>query len=334
MSLEQQIGAQLAVGFQGTTATPELIEQLARTQAQSLVLFSRNFVSSEQLVHLLEELEAGVGRRLLVMVDHEGGRIVRFRRTPALTEFPDALTVGRSQRLPQIEQQGRTEARELRALGIQVNLAPCVDVLAEGADPIIGDRSYGSDSALVTACAMARIRGLQDGKEKVAACAKHFPGLGAVPRDPHKRLPTITLKRWAMEPHWLPFQAAIEAGVATIMSSHVCYPGLGEPAGLPATFSPRLIHGLLRERFHFKGPILTDDLEMGALQAFGGIGEIAVRAVEAGHDLLLICSNLSWAEEALAGLKHAYTSKRLSRQGLEASLVRLKKLREFVGLSP
>lgn len=330
MTLAQQVGAQLAVGFHGTTATPELIEQLARTQAQSLVLFSRNFVSSEQLTHLLHELEAGVSRRLLVMVDHEGGRVIRFRHTPAITEFPAALTLGRTRTLAQIEEQGRTEARELKALGIQMNLAPCVDVLVERADAIIGDRSYGPDPARVAACARARIRGLQAGQ--VAACAKHFPGLGAVPRDPHKRLPTIALDHQAMAAHWRPFQAAIEAGVASLMSSHVCYPGLGEAAGVPATLSRRLIHALVRDRFHFTGPILTDDLEMGALQTFGGIKEVAVRAVEAGHDLLLICANLSWAEEALAGLQAAYASGRLPLSALQASATRLQRLRRFVGL--
>jgi beta-N-acetylhexosaminidase len=265
------------------------------------------------------------------MVDHEGGRVVRFER--GVTRFPDARTVGRSQGPEDVARQGRVEAEELSRLGVRVNLAPCVDVVAEGSDPIIGDRSYGSDPARVSELAVARIQGLQS--HGVAACAKHFPGLGAVPRDPHKVLPTIPLNRAAMERvHLVPFRAVIEAGVAMIMSSHVCYPGLGEPAGLPATFSPRLIRSLLRTTMRYDGLILTDDLEMGALRAFGTMGEAAVRATEAGHDILLICSDLAAAKEALSSLRAAYQGGRLPIAELERSVARLERVkRKFLAAS-
>jgi beta-N-acetylhexosaminidase len=324
MDVDAMIGARLAIGFPGVAATPELAAHLRQTQAQSLVVFSRNFTSAAQFTRLLRELDAAVGRPLLVMVDHEGGRIIRF--CEGVTRFPSALEAGRAQDAAGIERQGRTEAEELRRLGVHVNLAPCVDVLVEGSDPVIGDRSYGADAARVAALGAARIRGLQ--AHGVAACAKHFPGLGAVGRDPHKTLPTIPLDWPAMEAgHLPPFAAAIQAGVATVMSSHVCYPGLGEPAGLPATFSPRLIRDLLRARLGFGGAILTDDLEMGALGMFGSMGEVAVRATEAGHDLLLICSDLAAQKEALSGLRAAYRSGRLDEAGLAASVERVAALR-------
>ena len=304
MALEELIGARLVIGFPGTEATEALIAQLRALRVQSLIVFDRNFESPEQWVSLLQRLEEGVGRRLLVMVDHEGGRVIRF--ASGVTRFPDALSIGRTQGPEAVERQGTVEAEDLKRLGIRMNLAPCMDVLEEGADPIIGDRSYGADPARVAALGTARIRGLQT--HGVAACAKHFPGLGAVPRDPHKILPTIRLGWDALEGvHLVPFRAAIQAGVAAVMSSHVCYPGLGEPAGVPATFSPRLIRGLLRERLGFQGLILTDDLEMGALRTFGRLGAAAVRAVEAGHDLLLICSDLSAATDAFKSLCNSYT---------------------------
>ena len=324
MTLDELIGARLAVGFPGTEATPTLIESLRRTQAQSLVVFNRNFTDPEQFRRLVQKLEEGLGRRLLIMVDHEGGRVIRF--VSGVTRFPDALTQAR-QGLEAIERQGKLEARELTALGVRMNLAPCVDVLAEGCDPVIGDRSYGYDPVLVGALAAARIRGLQS--HGVAACAKHFPGLGAVPKDPHKTLPTITLDRSTMKRvHLAPFRAAIEAGVAAVMSSHVCYPALGEPPGLPATFSTALIRERLRSELGFRGCILTDDLEMGALRALGTIGEAAVRATEAGHDVLLICSDLTLAEEAFSSLRRAYVDGRLSRDELAASAQRVADLRK------
>ena len=370
MSLESLVGAQIVAGLPGTDATPALLAHLERLHIQSIILFERNLTSAAQTTQLIRTLETGLGRPLLVMIDHEGGRIVRLRRD--LTPFPSARDAASRGDPGTIERQGAVEAEELARLGIRVNLAPCVDVVAEGSDPIIGDRSYGSDPARVSAFGVARIRGLQS--HGVAACAKHFPGLGAVGRDPHKTLPTIQLDWEIMRAtHLPPFAAAIAAGVATVMSSHVCYPGLGELEGLPATFSERLIDGWLRKELGFRGAILSDDLLMGALTYVGDpaiaprplavdgtvvqplmggrdvaplgadvrvprampvglhMGEVAVRTAAAGHDLLLICDNLSAQEQAFSGLLAAYQSGRLPRAALEASGERIQRLRrEFL----
>ena len=329
MELDALIGAKLAVGLPGLEATDEVIASLRRTQAQSLVVFSRNFASPEQFTTLLRRLEAALGRCLLVLVDHEGGRVTRF--SSGVTRFPDARTVGASSQPGDVERQGAVEADELRRLGVGVNLAPCVDVIVEGSDPIIGDRSYGSDPARVASLAVARIRGLQS--HGVAACAKHFPGLGAVPRDPHKTLPTIPIDWPAMErSHLPPFLAAIDAGVELVMSSHVCYPSFGDPAGLPATFSHGLIRSLLRGALRFQGLVLTDDLEMGALRTFGSLGEAAVRATEAGHDLLLICSDLAAAEDTASSLRRACQDGRLKPEELQESASKLARLRQKFSL--
>ena len=152
-----------------------------------------------------------------------------------------------------------------------------------------------------------------------------------MPRDPHKTLPTIGLGWEALRAvHLPPFEAAIRAGVAAVMSSHVCYPGLGEPEGVPATFSRRLIQGLLREELGFSGLILTDDLEMGALRTFGSLGEAAIRAREAGHDLALICSDVSGAREALSALRQACRAGRLKEADVEASAARVAHVRERI----
>ncbi len=325
MTLDELIGARLAVGFPGADATDELIRHLRAVPAHSLVVFSRNFTSPDQFLRLLQRLEEAVGRRFLVMVDHEGGRIVRF--TEGVTHFPDAMTIGKTQAPEGVEYQGTVEAEELRRLGVQVNLAPCVDVFVDGSDPVIGDRSYGPDPAQVSARGVARICGLQS--HGVAACAKHFPGLGAVQRDPHNTLPTIPLEWAAMDAvHLPPFQSAIAAGVAMVMSSHVCYPGLGEPPGRPATFSAHLIRDVLRQRMGFGGLILTDDLEMGALRTFGTIGDAAIQATHAGHDVLLICSDLAAQQDAFFRLRAAYRQGRLSTLELEASVEHIVSLRE------
>ncbi|MBI3320882.1 MAG: beta-N-acetylhexosaminidase [Candidatus Omnitrophica bacterium] len=323
--LERLIGSCLVVGFQGTDATDALIASLRALEAQNLIVFERNFRSPEQFIRLIRRLEEALGSRLLVMIDHEGGRVIRF--SAGVTRFPDARAVSATQGVEAVARQGAVEAEELKRLGVRMNLAPCVDVIVEGADPVIGDRSYGADPARVSELACARIRGLQRGS--VAACAKHFPGLGAVPRDPHQTLPTIPCGWEAMERvHLKPFQAAIESGVAAVMSSHVCYPGLGDPPNHPATFSPALIRELLRKRLGFSGLILTDDLEMGALRARGTVAEASVRAKQAGHDLLLICSDLSAATAASKALMKAFKHNELNRAELEESVERLSRVRQ------
>ncbi len=331
-SLHALVGARLAVGFPGTEATEAIIDQLRLLHAQTLVIFSRNFTSPAQFRQLISDLERAVGWRFLVMVDHEGGRVMRF--ASGVTHFPSAGVIGATSSSQEVERQGEREADELRGLGVHVNLAPCVDVVMPEADPVIGDRSYGADPTRVATLAVARIRGLQS--HGVAACAKHFPGLGAVPRDPHSILPTISLDWDTMQRvHLAPFHAAITAGVATVMSSHVCYPMLGDPPGLPATCSPRLIRELLRRQLHFQGPILSDDLEMGALSAVGTIGEAAVQATAAGHDLLLLCSSLTKARHVHAQLTTAYQHGRLDDEELTQSVERIVKIRQtFLSSSP
>jgi beta-N-acetylhexosaminidase len=165
----------------------------------------------------------------------------------------------------------------------------------------------------------------------VATCAKHFPGLGAVPKDPHTHLPTVDLDWVAMRTtHLVPFIAAIEAGVATIMSSHVCYPRLDALPLTPATFSSRLVRDLLRRELGFHGVVLSDDLEMGALRQLCQIGEAAVRAVEAGHDIVLVCSDLVSQREAFEALRAAYREGRLSLKELERSAERIERLRHTI----
>jgi beta-N-acetylhexosaminidase len=328
-AIEQLVGFQLVVGVPSTELSDEWRQHLRSIHARGFIPFTRNWETPAQFPTLLAAIRKAVGRDVLVMVDHEGGRWVRF--SSGVTVFPHALQMGAGRGTEAVYQQGCTEAVELKALGIHLNLAPCVDVLAEGSDPVIGARSYGPDPALVSQLSSARIRGMQD--HGLSACAKHFPGLGAVPKDPHHHLPTVELDRDTLrDVHLAPFVSAIHADVDTIMSSHVCYPAL-EHADLPATFSSTLIRGLLRQELGFQGVIVTDDLEMGALRELGGIGEAAVRSVEAGHDMVLVCSSREAQTEVFEALCAAYRSGRLSTEGLDRSVGRIAALRRKHGLS-
>ncbi len=324
MELSDLIGQKLVFGIPGTTLTPEIVEHFRELRAGGLILYRRNFVSPSQVRALITDLEEALGRRLLVLVDHEGGRVIMFRE--GVTVFPDNLAVGTTGQVEYARRQGEIEAKELRRLGVDVNLGPVLDVLTEAYSPNIGIRSYGQDPQMVAAMGAARLAAMQAGG--LSACAKHFPGKGHAPVDAHLGLPVITSTWQEMAAvHLPPFVAAIRAGVDLIMSSHPYYPNL-DPGQLQiATFSRRLIDECLRRELGFGGVISSDDLEMGAIAAVCPIGLAGVLATRAGHDLLLICHTLSAQREVQQALLAAYEKRELSWAELEASVARLAALR-------
>src|SRR6266436_2615327 len=258
---------------------------------------------------LVSGLEEAVGRRILVATDHEGGRIIMLGR--AVTIFPDNLAAGAAGEVNFVHRQGLIEGRELRRLGVDVNFSPVLDVLTERYSPNIGIRSYGKDPALVARYGAARIRGLQSAG--VSACAKHFPGKGHAPLDAHLALPMIGSEWSEMHAtHLPPFLAAIAAGVDCIMTSHPLYPRLDPAPRTPATFSRLIVEDFLRGETGYRGVIVSDDLEMGAIGEICPVGDATVRAAAAGHDLLLVCHTPVRQREAHAALLEDRKSTRLN----------------------
>ena len=181
------VGERLMIGLSGPTLTEADVDVFRQTRAAGLILYRRNFEGPAALETLLDSLEAALGRRLLVATDHEGGRIVMLGH--GTTIFPDNLALGTAGEEVFAFKQGLFEARELRRLGVDLNLGPCLDVLTDRYSPNIGIRSYGKDPGIVMRYGVARIRGMAEGG--LSACAKHFPGKGHSPLDAHLRLPTI-----------------------------------------------------------------------------------------------------------------------------------------------
>ena len=322
--LEDLIGERLMIGLPGATLDDADIRLFRDTRAAGLILYRRNFETPAQLLELLGRLEGALGRRLLVATDHEGGRIVMLGR--GVTIFPDNLAVGTAGEETFAYKQGLIEARELRRLGVDLNLGPCLDVLTDRYSPNIGIRSYGKDPKLVARYGVARLRGMTKGG--LSACPKHFPGKGHSPLDAHLKLPTITSDWDEMHAvHLVPFFEAIAAGVECVMTSHPVYPRL-DPSGVPATFSRRIVDEYLRGEVGFRGVIVSDDLEMGAVSETCPIGEATVRAAAAGHDLLLVCHTEPAQRAAATALAEAYRSGRLPRVGLEAAAARVRALRQ------
>lgn len=323
MRLEALVGRRLVLGLRGPDLTDADVHLFRETGAGGLILYRRNFETPGRLAALLDGLEAALGRRLLVTTDHEGGRIVMLSR--GVTIFPDNLAAGTAGDLAAVRRQGEIEGRELRRLGVDVSLAPVLDVLTARYSPNIGIRAYGRDPARVAACGAARIRGMQ--AAGLSACAKHFPGKGHTPVDAHLGLPVIDSDWDEMRRgHLPPFLVAIEAGVDCLMTSHPLYPRLDPTPGTPATFSRRIVAEYLRREVGFAGVVVSDDLEMGAIGALCPIGEATVRAAAAGHDLLLVCHTEAAQRAAHRALLEAYRTRALPLPELEASVARLDRL--------
>lgn len=284
-------------GLYGRRASRESVRLLRDSGACGVLLLARNIDSPSQTRALTEELVQRLGRPLLFCVDHEGGWVLRFRG--GLTAFPGNAALGRSEDPALAYATGRQMALELGPLGIRLNLAPVLDVSTRAYNPGIGIRSFGSDAAWVARLGTALIKGMQD--HGVAACAKHFPGKGAATVDAHVELPTIRLPRKRFEEiHLAPFAAAVKAGAASIMTSHVRFPALDK---VPATFSEKITTGLLRRKLGFKGVIISDDLCMGAVTTHGPVALAAQDAFRAGHDILLVAHEPTAQRDSVDALR-------------------------------
>ncbi len=324
MELAELVGQRLVIGIPGTRITPEIVRHFQELHAGGLILYRINFESPGQLKKLIAGLEEALGRRLLVTADHEGGRVIMFR--DSITVFPDNLALGAAGNIAYARQQGEIEARELRRLGLDVNLAPVLDVLTAAYSPNIGIRSYGTAWRRVAELGAARIAAMQ--QRGLSACAKHFPGKGHAPVDAHLGLPVIASTWQEMEAvHLKPFVTAIAAGVDLVMSSHPYYPNLDPEPRRIATFSRRIIYDYLRSELNFPGVIASDDLEMGAIKAICPIGDAGILAAQAGHDLLLVCHDLKAQKEVFYKLLEAYKTRRLPLTELEASAARIQHLK-------
>jgi beta-N-acetylhexosaminidase len=285
----------------GTALTDEERAMLRHPMCGGVILFTRNFESVGQLADLVREIHALREPRLLVAVDHEGGRVQRFRQ--GFTHLPPARVFGEAydrehaegRRLA--EEAGWLMAAELRAVGVDFSFAPVLD-LGRGVSGVIGDRAFHRDPEAVADLAHHYMAGMQ--QAGMAAVGKHFPGHGGVREDSHLTLPVDErpLER-ILEEDLLPFERMVHFGIAGIMPAHVVYP-LADPQ--PAGFSAFWLQGVLRDRLGFSGVIFSDDLSMGGATAAGGYAERARVALHAGCDMVLVCNHPEGACEVLDGI--------------------------------
>ena len=313
----------LQPGFVGTEAPDWVLREISDGLA-SVVLFSRNIVSLEQVARLTGQLRAE-NPELIIAIDEEAGDVTRIESATGSTR-PGNLALGTVDDTELTESVAADLGRQLRAVGVSLDYAPSADVNSNPDNPIIGVRSFGADPKVVSRHTAAWIRGLQSGG--VAACAKHFPGHGDVAVDSHHGLPVYGADRDEIATQALPpFRAALDAGVRAVMSGHLLVPAYDPD--LPATLSPRILGDLLRDELGFDGLIVTDAIEMGAVADQFGIEGATVRAVAAGADA--VCVGGENAEESMVGrltgaLVDAVVCGSLTRDRLEQAAARV---REF-----
>ncbi|MGM0676201.1 MAG: beta-N-acetylhexosaminidase [Pseudomonadota bacterium] len=291
----------IMLDLEGTTPTTAEERLLCHPMAGGVILFTRNFQSMEQLTELVRQIHALREPHLLVAVDHEGGRVQRFRE--GFTKLPPMARLGHVYDRDPAEARRRARllgwlmAAELRAVGVDFSFAPVLD-LAHGCSGVIGDRAFHRSPHAVADLAHHWVKGMRSAG--MEAVGKHFPGHGGVRADSHLELPVDERRqRDILNDDMLPFERLIEQGIAGLMPAHVVYSRVD---GLPAGFSRYWLQDVLRGQLRFQGAIFSDDLSMAATETFGDYAERALRAQAAGCDMMLVCNHPEGAAQALDAL--------------------------------
>jgi len=323
------VGQLFVIGFDGLTLPKVAHDLLSRQGASGAILFKRNIESLEQVVELNAQIvNAFTGEPGFISVDQEGGRVARLRDicTPVPTMRELANMAKSSPDL--IFKTAAMMGRELASLGFHLNFAPVADVDSNKDNPIIGDRAFSSDPHMTGTMCAEFIKGLQ--ASGIAACAKHFPGHGDTHKDSHLELPVLPHKLDRLKAlELIPFQHAVKAQVASIMTAHVLLPEIDD---VPATLSQPLLTGVLRNELHFDGLIISDDLEMRGIADHYALKETLVKGINAGVDLFLICKDTDKANEAISLTRTLVESGEVSKARVLESIARIKRFKQkYVG---
>jgi beta-N-acetylhexosaminidase len=284
------------VGFTGTSVPDDLRRLVADFDAGGVIYFARNVVEPRQVAELSREV-ASLKRDwpLWISVDQEGGRVARLKQP--FTEWPPMVTLGRSGDVALVERFATALAAELRAVGINLDYAPVLDIWTNPKNQVIGDRALADRADEVARLSQVIVRTLQ--AAGVAGCGKHFPGHGDTIADSHEELPLVEAPPDRLKAvELVPFQAAIEAGVATMMMAHVLVPSVDDQRA--ASLSSTFVEGWLKGELRFGGVVICDDLGMKAV-ATRPLGEISVDALNAGNDVVLMCN--STTEDQIVALE-------------------------------
>ncbi|MCS6918125.1 MAG: glycoside hydrolase family 3 N-terminal domain-containing protein [Chitinophagales bacterium] len=324
LTLEEKIGQLFMVACSSNNPAQELeriSELISKYHIGGIIFMKGGPVRQVQLTNALQRISRVP---LLIAMDAEWGAAMRL---DSLISFPRQMALAAAADTALAFAFGQEVARQLRRLGVHLNFAPVVDVNSNPNNPVIGDRSFGERPDLVAQLGLAYMRGMQQGG--VLACAKHFPGHGNTDKDSHYTLPVLQVQREELLQKDLPpFQALIDAGVGSVMVAHISVPSLDDRPGLPATLSPQIVNGLLRRQMQFNGLVITDALNMKGVRVEAGPGELELRALLAGNDLLLFSEQV---EAAVRQIQEAINAGVLDETDINLRVRRILQVKRWCG---
>lgn len=330
-SLKRKIGQMICAGFPSAKVDDQARRLVEDYHVGNFILFTRNVLDARQLCDLNNGLRKlaidHTGIAPLIGIDQEGGAVSRYYEGAAL--IPGAMALSAVGDAQKVEQVGYTLGSVLKAVGVSIDYAPVLDVNIDPRNPIIGNRSYGDDVDRVSEMGIAMVNGMK--KAGMIACVKHYPGHGNVATDSHLDLPiNDTPVDTLRKTEWIPFARAFAAGADALMSAHVRYTAISDH---PGTLTKEILTDVLRDEQHFEGIATTDCMEMGAIRKLYGCGEGAVRAIEAGIDILHFSHTYEAVKEGVDTIYAAVESGRLSEERIEQSYQRIMRLKEKYNLA-
>jgi beta-N-acetylhexosaminidase len=329
-SLQQKIGQLFMVGFDALEPNEAITRLIREQRVGGVILFRRNVHTPAQVSALCRQLQAinaeVSDEPLLIALDQEGGMVMRIEQ--GVTPIPAAMAFQAAGSVADCEQMNFVNGDEMRQIGINMLLAPVLDVNNNRLNPVIGVRAYGEDAATVIEYGMAALRGQQGAGMIVTA--KHFPGHGDTGTDSHYAMASVAHDQARLRAVELaPFRAAVAQGVDAIMTAHLAFPAFEPDAGVPATLSKAVLTGLLRGEMGYQGAIISDCLEMGAIADGVGVAEGAVRTLQAGADIVLISHREERQRAAIAAVLAALDSGALPLARVDEALARVRHLKQI-----
>jgi beta-N-acetylhexosaminidase len=320
LTIQQEIGQRLVAGLPGLSIDDDFKNLIKTYKIGNVILFARNIASVDQVKTLCSDLKKLIleetGYVPFIGIDQEGGMVTRLSEDA--TNIPGAMAIAATGNPQFAYQGGLITARELKALGMNFNFAPVLDVNSNSENPVIGVRSYADNPETVIQYGLAMMRGLMEGG--IICAAKHFPGHGDTSLDSHLSLPSVDRNVEELRKIELaPFVAAIKAGIPAIMTTHILFPSL-EPKELPATMSRAIITNLLKKSMGFNGLVVSDCMEMAAIQQYYGTVNGTIGAMQAGVDLILISHTASLAAQAAQAVQTAILNGSLHSNEMDESV--------------
>lgn len=339
MTLEQKIGQMMMFGFDGY-ASKTAVEMTKRYHLGGIILFKHNIAGRTELISLIKDVQnaakadSGVG--LLISTDEEGGKVDRLsdvtgHKYRSNAKWSELYAKDKIKAREGVTAQAAGTAGDMIKLGVNMNLAPVIDVVTDAKNTVIGtaERAFGTKESVISDLGCRYITALQ--AAGVIATAKHYPGHGPTPVDSHIDRPVSDISLEELEAvHLKPFARAVDAGVAAIMTAHVVYPAVD--ADRPATLSPSWLGDRLRKGLGFKGIIITDGMLMGAVGKHYTVGEAAVSAILAGADILLFDHGTKQQAEAFSAVVSAAKKGHISKNRIDASVNRILSTKQRFGI--